>query len=410
MRAHLILALMVILFVPLVSVAQRSANRRAELTGAQQSVLENEVIPAFQMGSPVAILNALQPLIKKINADQLAAADELLKSKGVPTIAELLSSSRIELVEQNQLGKLPPPRGQDLILTLKSIKDRLGELQALRKTNAIFNDKVPVPDTFLKFERRLWDMHVMQRRLESGQHMTQYASDWQRGAQRMSKKNLSPEDQEILETDFKWLNTELTSMMREVSERSLELRLRRLEFAVQRLTASKDLKDRFQAAFAVDLDGETLTQFFFEPITEEAVSNREQIMFRTVLADPALPPKIQELITQGRAAAGDDLLHKSRLLFTGLHWWYRGRYGLGTEGNGLLKSEAALKSAEAQFMLYMPREIPDPAQAQNQSVQPQQQAQFPRRHYQLWQFETRNISTSFQFFTRGPKLSEDFFL
>ena len=42
-----------------------------------------------------------------------------------------------------------------------------------------------------------------------------------------------------------------------------------------------------------------------------------------------------------------DLLEKSRLLYTGLHWWLRGRYGKGTDGFGLLKSPAAMKSEQA---------------------------------------------------------------
>ena len=104
-----------------------------------------------------------------------------------------------------------------------------------------------------------------------------------------------------------------------------------------------------------------------------------------------LVEKIRNAISVGRNAAGDDLITKSRLLFTGLHWWYRGRYDSSSEGNGLLKPKQALSSPQLMFTLYMPTETPVPTDS---SLPGKSIPQVDRRHHYLWNFETRTIQTS----------------
>jgi hypothetical protein len=192
------------------------------------------------------------------------------------------------------------------------------------------------------------------------------------------------------------------------------------------LTNSTDLKERFQAAFWLELDGEELAKFFErlhapqprpvaaeskaraaadvaegkgqqqpadDPAADLLAGNSTAVKFRQSLADPNLPETIREHVKHGLQTAGKDFVQKSRLLFTGLHWWFRGRYGMGTDGNGLLKSKLALTSPDAQFGLYMPREIPQPTDPRQGG---QQVPQVDRRHHYVWQFETRTIQTSFQ--------------
>jgi len=173
----------------------------------------------------------------------------------------------------------------------------------------------------------------------------------------------------------------------------------RLAYADEVLTSSQDLEERFLAAFVLDLDGEQLAAqlqlpgLFIKPdiaaaAAEQAAampdfSNAEQLRYAQ---------EVREHLTHGRKVAGVDLLIKSRLLFTGLHWWFRGRYGAGSEGNGLLKDKLALTSPQAMFGLYVPKETPKPT---DPTVYGLQSPQIDRRHHYLWQFETKRIATSF---------------
>jgi hypothetical protein len=193
------------------------------------------------------------------------------------------------------------------------------------------------------------------------------------------------------------------------------------------------LKERFQAAFVLDLDGEELAGFFArlrpasasiaskdepskktadakdrakrtdDPAADLAAATGSVVRFRQSLNDPQLAETIREQVKRGQQLAGKDFLEKSRLLFTGLHWWFRGRYGMGTDGNGLLKSKLALTSPDAQFGLYMPKEVPKPTDPRQGG---KQVPSVDRRHHYIWQFETRTIQTSFNSSTTN-KLKSD---
>src|SRR5688500_7138541 len=99
------------------SASGREREPKAELSTAQQNLLQNQVILSHEARSAVGILQALQPFVSKITPDQLAAADKFLTGQGIPSIAQLLSGARMDLGDLNQLGK--PPTGRELIITLR---------------------------------------------------------------------------------------------------------------------------------------------------------------------------------------------------------------------------------------------------------------------------------------------------
>ena len=101
--------------------------------------------------------------------------------------------------------------------------------------------------------------------------------------------------------------------------------------------------------------------------------------------------RLQALVQLARESAG-DLVTKSRLLYRGLHWWLRGRYGLGPDGFGLLKSVEALSSPLAQFPLYMPAGMPTPSDPTETGYSV---PRFDRRHHYIWMYEYRVLRRHF---------------
>lgn len=397
--------------------------RRVALTKAQKTALEQSVIPAVMVGDPAAVMASLSPFAAKLSEAHEAAADELLAERGLPSVSELLVENRLALVEQNRASGLPAPQGRELPLTVRGLNDAIQELIDLRTTHAAFRDVAANAD-FAQFEERLWGMHVLSNRLEGGARLARYAKQLVDSAQKRNVKTLTDADREVLATDFAALYAELESMYRELNERGLETRVARVEYADKVLAESKDVKERLQAAFVLDLDGELLAAFFDslakaekaaataadaanekpdpkaakpdenadDPAGELAAGGHTIVMFRSMLADPELPAKIREHVRHGQQSAGQEFIAKSRLLFTGLHWWFRGRYGMGTEGHGLLKSKAALTSPDVMFALYMPQTTPVPTDPSQGGMQ------IPlvdRRHHYLWQFETRQVLKSY---------------
>jgi hypothetical protein len=85
-----------------------------------------------------------------------------------------------------------------------------------------------------------------------------------------------------------------------------------------------------------------------------------------------------------------DLAPKARLLFEGIYWWSRGRYGLGSDVEGLAKSPAAMRSPEAQFTLQMPAATPKPTDPAGR-ISAEPVPRFERRHHYLWAWEDRRL-------------------
>jgi len=381
--------------------AEPTKPARNPLTKPQREALDADVLPAIEQQSDAAVVTSLSPLVARINDAQLAAIDEYLVEKKHPPVAELLSAARIRLVEQNLQAQAPPPKARELALTLRGLKTRLDEVLALYHTEPAFDDKTPAPKDLTAYEARFWDLHVLEQRILAAGRMAKFAQQLVEESRKQVFKAFTAADKEALDADFNLSWSNLASMSRELAERTMALRVKRLEHAA-RVIGGSDLKEKFLAAFVIDLDGELLASFFKqlhrEPApaataaaVDTAAPTAGDIVYCKPLAEPSLPTRIEQLRDSGRQTAGEAFLTKSRQLFTGLHWWYRGRYGAGSEGNGLLKSKQALASPEAMFGLYMPIETPRPTDPTKLGPQV---PLVDRRHHYLWQFETRSISVS----------------
>jgi len=385
----------------------QAAKARVPLTKPQKESLDNEVLPAVHQQSDAALLTALGPLVAKATDSQVQAFDDYLAEKKLPPVAELLSAARVKLAEQNLQSQAPPPKARELALTLRGLKTKIDEVVALYRTDLAFDAKAPAPKDLTQYEDRFWDMHVVDNRILAAGRLAKYAVEIVEESRKQSNKAFNAADKEVLDADYGQMWNNLASMSRELAERTMELRVKRLEYAARVVGSNGDLKDRFLAAFVIDLDGDLLANFFKQLHTagptpgnqpQQQTIAPQDILFCKSLAAADLPPRIAELRDSGRKSAGESFLTKSRQLFTGLHWWYRGRYGMGSEGGGLLKSKLALASPEAMFGLYMPVETPQPTDPTKPG---QPVPQFDRRHHYLWQFETRSILTT------GNKVSTD---
>ena len=143
---------------------------------------------------------------------------------------------------------------------------------------------------------------------------------------------------------------------------------------------SGDFKERLRAAFSVSFDGPQVLQFLD--------AHQATDFHRPLLRDPDLAGRVREQLQSATELTG-DLAQKSRLLYLGMHWWLRGRYGQGPEGMGLLKSQAALTSPLAQFPLFMPIRPPVPTDPTSSA---QAIPKFDRRHHYIWMYEYRRLN------------------
>ena len=230
-----------------------------------------------------------------------------------------------------------------------------------------------------RYKRLLWDVHVLVNEIQNAQNLVLYGKQMAKTPKRRKRK-LGAEQEPAEEVDYDAHLADIEKRSLDVAERRMELRLDRLQLAGEILHDSTEFRRRFMAAWSVDLDGDQLTRFFAE--------NKRHTFGRPRLNEPGLAKILEDEIETFREMAG-DLTAKSRLFHRGLHWWFRGRYGRGPYGNGMLKSQAAVTSPTAVFGLYMPMKRPKPTDPYE--LASAQVPQYGRRHHDAWRYEYRNV-------------------
>ena len=353
------------------------------LTKKQSQALADGVVPAYQQGDALALLKVLSPLAAELSDARLAAADEYLATHQVPPVAQLLGEARLALVIQGAGPQLPAPKPREAALTVLGIKAVLQRTLAEKAKHAALADPLPKPAGLEEYRRLFWSIHVLENQLRTAHDVVRYAALIAKLVPERQRAALSEPQRDALATDFSELTSQVTAAQRDLDEREAELRLQRLELAAAKLADQAFTKERLLAAVALEEDGRLLAEF----LTQSDPAKTGRGFSRAALGAPSLTDTVKEQVTRGRKLGG-DLIAKSQMLFTGLHWWLRGRYGRGPEGWGLLKSAWAVKSPQAYFSLYMPRETPqptDPFQAGRPSPD------YERRHHYTWSFEPRGI-------------------
>ena len=365
---------------PKVNPAQAKANpAQAKLNAKQSAYLKNELLPAYDGGNPLELIRVISEQIFRQSDQQTAALNQALAEQGAPSLGRMLTDARMNLARLN-VKSAPEMTLPEMVLILGELERQVNELIATAKKVELFADPLPSPASLTGYRDLLWSAHVQNNELINAAFLTAQARSLLQSPLIPKVKNPTPAQKAAFSIDFAKLQADIQTLHRDLNERTIELRVNRVVFALNLLESSTDLTQRFLAAYAVGIDGELLHAGF---------KNFTGQFQREKLRSPTLVTELRSNVDHGKELAG-DLIKKSELLFTGLHWWRRGRYGRGPEGNGLLKSAAALANPNAQIALFMPRVSPvptDPAKGGKQSPD------HDRRHHWTWAWEDRQFET-----------------
>ena len=361
--------------------AVTTAAPRNVLPRGVQELLDSDVIPAYMQGDPQWLVTSLSQIVARVTPERVVLINQALSQSNLPSVSELLLDARLSLVLQGRSQVLPKPHPNEILLTIAPVEQAIEESLEFAQSIAVMQDPLPQIDSLKAFEKAFWDAHVLRNRLRTARMLAEYGQAMVREARTLRPKQIPAEQRSLLDTDFAELDSRLVAAGLKLEERSLELRVQRLALAAKICEGDAPIRERLEAAFVGDLDGELLEQFF--------TANRDYPFQNAMLRAPGTLKDIQSRSQRVRESPG-DLVKKGRLLFEGLHWWMRGRYGQGPEGNGMLKSMQALTDPVALFSLYMPVETPkptDPFDTSQYSI-----PEIDRRHHHIWQFEYRRIN------------------
>jgi len=348
----------------------------------QRTALIAEVAPAYRSGDPLRILNALSPLMNGLDDGQMAEANALLAEHEVPSIQQLLGDARLTLVHQGKSDRLPKPGPRELVMTLDVLKDRAEQVLHDLRQHPVMSNPLHQPAEFGKYDDLFWEIHMLDNRLVAARRIADYCAELSDQGKRLNRRSLDEKQKLLLGVDFKNIALDIGKRRQQLKERGIELRVYRLEDADQILAESNDARQRILAARAIDSDGDKLTQFLKDSREQQTKFVREE------LRDVNLLASVENSVVRGKRSAG-DLIEKSRLLFDGLYWWTRGRYGSGPYAWGLLKSPLVMRSQLDMRSLYMPATIPRPTDPTDRDFQPVPTVD--RRHHYAWAVENRPI-------------------
>lgn len=377
---RLLLATLPVLIAGIVSVHPAHST---ELTPKQLKILEHQFWPAYVRGDTAGILDSLGQVVRGMTDDQLDQLDQLLESRLVSPSGPLLLNARLTLLRQGYRD-LPTASPRETLMILRHVDREIDTLLGQIESSCSELESVGEAESFERYDTLLWNIHVLQQQLASARELAEYANGMPRTRNRHAVRNWPEEDRELLKKDFTGQLSQLDVADATIRESELTGRIKRLNAARNVLRRSVDPKQRFLAAWSIEFDGRVVL---------DELSGADLSGFQSeLLSHDLVIDEISLLVEESEKLAGAELVEKSRLLFTGLHWWKRGRFGAGPDGYGLLKGAAALTSDQAAFGLWMPVEIGKPTRPGSDSRY--SVPNYDRRHQYIWAWEYRKISVS----------------
>ena len=357
-----------------------SSTSDAALPNRVKNVIKQRVAVAWADEDVETYSKLLENLLSRLDAEDILEVDQILANEGAPATGELLLDAQM----RNVLGrnaKLANLNPREVAISMPVLQQRIQDLLAEVREMPVFAETLPDFADMEKYEEAFWDIHVASNRLKNAARMSRVGKTLVDKALEKRLNKLTDDEVANLEIDFTDLEKQLGDSVSELAEIKTELRIHAVAKATAIVRESRDFKERLRAAYVVHFDGQRVIDY----LREQDISK----LSRPLLRDPNLLSSVRVAVNHARENAGDVAI-KARLLYLGMHWWMRGRYGEGPDGMGLLKSVAAVKSPLARFPLYMPERPPRPTDPASPSAGPQT-PRFDRRHHYIWMYEYRQF-------------------
>ncbi|MBA62251.1 MAG: hypothetical protein CMJ76_07780 [Planctomycetaceae bacterium] len=337
--------------------------------------LDNRFIPAYRTGQLETVILSGSLIANKVSGPLIGEIDIYLGEQNIESLGVILARSRFMLLTQGR--QLPPPATvKELILTVPHFQKQVQEVITGTLRPAIMQEGMELPVTLKDFEEALFKVHIYKNDLINLDRTSLLASQAVEYALRTGK--VKPVDQEKLSFNFVEARQQIIAENENRVGFELTLRVDRVRLAKRIIEESDELDQLLLAAFAMDQDLKIINDF---------VQQQRQGLFQSIEA-----PDIDQINRTGEQAQQNAprLFREAEMLFTGIHWWIRGRYGKGVAANGLLKGAYVKKNSAAGFALNMPRNrvvATDPFANGGSEESPY----VARRHENTWAWENGGI-------------------
>lgn len=334
------------------------AEPSAELSPRQVQRI-HDACDAYSRGRPFAVIERLAPLVNRTDEAEFAELSALLRDKKFPTAGFMLTKARLAYVERGLANQLPKAGARETQLVLREIGNLVPQ-QIAAPELAIQVDQLD----FNQLSESLRKITVRQRQMESLRRIVDYARTLASTVPRKERRKLSKQDAQFLATAAKTWIEQLDAATLNVERLEVRCRIRRMERSLAALADKQLSVDRYKSAYFIDVDAERL----------------KELAGRGDLVSDDIALKASADARRGRRLAG-ELSAKAKLLAEGLDWWYRGRFGRGTDFRGLAKSEAATRVLNGLVWVNLPPQEDAPS---TKDADPLRRLPHARRHHLMW--------------------------
>ena len=342
------------------------------------------IVPAIKSGNEIAFLNASMDLIESSSPENLAAIDELCHEQGVETLQKYFADL---VLKKTSEGIDPNSALSDLNMSKVIFDGVLRQMEEFEKSLAdhvVMEEPLVVPSDFQESEELFGEIHVLHNEFDSLAKKVQLGF----AILNQHEKKLRREKQgQLLAENLATLQDRLTDKYNDITERAADLRLQRFNSAHAALSnpASKNnFELMLTSTMSLEDDGSVLVDFL-----KGKGDDNDKPLSRDSLKAEGLLNQVETMLASGRKSAGDVVV-KANLFRNGLHYWLRGRYGVGAEVGGLVKAAGATTSVGAMEILYMPKDIKKPISMFHSEEE--STPGYDRRHYYTWAAEYRPAS------------------
>ena len=249
------------LLIATVIAAGTGSSEKTALTPQLKKTIEG-VSRAYFKGDSVLAWKLLAPIVEQGKKEQIEAIDKVLTARKIPPVDQLLTKTRLILVEQNLLKVLPRPKRYERLLILKALRDLVKEIKKEVHRDPIVTGSAKSPKSLKEYEKRLWDLHVLQNKMLTARRFADYAEQLSRRFSSRDRKKLEKSQRELLASISDGIVDSVARYQQSLKELEVEVHLERLLLGVKVLERPKLTKARFQAAYTTGIDTRIVKDFF----------------------------------------------------------------------------------------------------------------------------------------------------
>ncbi|MBC7853395.1 MAG: hypothetical protein IAF94_08170, partial [Pirellulaceae bacterium] len=192
------------------------AIKPAKLNPTQTRYVKNELLPAFQAGEPLTLLNLVSSQMPRWTDPQIAGMNQLLGENDAPTLDRIVTDVRMNLIRVGMAESGPEYSAREAAIVLRELKRQAEEIVAQVEKLELMQDPLPQPKSLMEFRDYLWTAHVQNNQLINASGLAHQGKLLTQAKVVTKARSTSAADKAIFATDYQKLFDRIKALHQEL--------------------------------------------------------------------------------------------------------------------------------------------------------------------------------------------------